>query len=120
MKKIELAKIGWGDEVSDKKVETGCSRFYGLQLSRYVGGGPGGRNSSPTLIFWLGWTLQWTYWCLDVTSTHASTTYDSDPNVKTTEFNDPKTFRPRDIKSQKWTDCLSNQNCDTTTPKSES
>jgi hypothetical protein len=42
--------------------------------------------------------------CLDVTSTHASTTYDSDPNVKTTEFNDPKTFRPRDIKSQKWTD----------------
>ncbi len=36
--------------------------------------------------------------CLDVTSIHASTTYDSDPNVKTTEFNDPKTVRPRDIK----------------------
>ncbi len=39
--------------------------------------------------------------CFDVTSTHASTTYDSDPNVKTSEFNDPKTFRPLDIKSQK-------------------
>jgi hypothetical protein len=46
--------------------------------------------------------------CLDVTSTHGLTTYDSDPNVRTSEFNDPKTFRPRDIKSQKWTDCPSN------------
>ncbi len=30
--------------------------------------------------------------CLDVTSTHGSTTYNSDPNVRTSEFNDPKTF----------------------------
>ncbi len=62
--------------------------------------------------------LQDTYLgCLDIMSTHASSTYDYDPNVNTSEFNNPKTFRPCDIKSQKWTDCLSNQNCDTKTPK---
>ncbi len=56
--------------------------------------------------------------CLDVTPTQVSTTYDCDPNVMTSEFNDPKTFRPSDIKSQNWADCPSNQNCDTTTTKS--
>jgi hypothetical protein len=41
-------------------------------------------------------------------STHVSTTYDHDPNVTSSEFNDPKTFRPSNIKSRKWTDCPSN------------
>ncbi len=58
---------------------------------------------------------EWRY--LDCTSTHVSTTYDYDPKVTTSECNDPKTFRPRDPKSQKWTDYPSNENCDTATQK---
>jgi hypothetical protein len=37
--------------------------------------------------------------CLDVTSTHALSTGDYDPNGTTSECNDPKTFRPHDITS---------------------
>ncbi len=37
--------------------------------------------------------------CLDVTSTHASSTGDYDPNVTSSECNDPKFFRPRDTMS---------------------
>ncbi len=37
--------------------------------------------------------------CLDVTSTHTSSTGDYDPNGMTSECNNPKTFRPRDTTS---------------------
>jgi hypothetical protein len=51
---------------------------------------------------------------------HVLTTYNYDQNVTTSEYNDPKTFRPRDTWSQKRTDCQSNQNFDTATPKDRS
>jgi hypothetical protein len=56
------------------------------------------------LVWWsnyqlFGLSLVFYLRCLDVTSAHASSTGDYDPNGTTSEWNNPKTFRPCDTTS---------------------